>query len=56
MRFKCPVTPGDSLVMEMTLVKYDAELGFATMTGNAYVGSKLAVSVAEFNFALTNTN
>lgn len=32
-RWKTPVTPGDSLVMEMTLLDFDQRLGFATMTG-----------------------
>ena len=38
--------------MEMTLVGFDDRLGFATMTGKAYVGGKIAVSVEEFTFAL----
>lgn len=40
-RFKSPVTPGDCLVMEMSLVGFDERLGFATMTGKAYVGGKV---------------
>mmetsp|Transcript_9444 Transcript_9444/g.8450 ORF Transcript_9444/g.8450 Transcript_9444/m.8450 type:complete len:207 (-) Transcript_9444:15-635(-) len=51
-RWKSPVTPGDSLVMEMSLVAFDERLGFATMTGKAYVGGRIAVSVEEFTFAL----
>lgn len=51
-RWKSPVTPGDNLVMEMSLVNFDDRLGFATMTGKAYVGGKVAVTVEEFTFAL----
>lgn len=51
-RWKSPVTPGDDLIMEMSLVSFDDRLGFATMTGKAYVGGKIAVSVEEFTFAL----
>jgi 3-hydroxyacyl-[acyl-carrier-protein] dehydratase len=40
-RWKSPVTPGDCLVMEMNLVSFDPRLGFATMTGKAYVGGKV---------------
>eukprot|EP01031_Cornospumella_fuschlensis_P032390 gene32390-39168_t len=54
-RWKSPVTPGDTLVMEMSLVSFDQRLGFATMTGKAYVGGKIAVSVDEFNFALAKS-
>ncbi|RYH05282.1 hypothetical protein EON65_45155 [archaeon] len=41
-RWKSPVTPGDTLVMEMSLVSFDQRLGFATMTGKAYVGGKVS--------------
>lgn len=51
-RWKSPVTPGDHLIMEMSLVNYDDRLGFATMTGKAYVGGRVAVTVEEFTFAL----
>eukprot|EP01035_Chromulina_nebulosa_P017599 gene17599-23171_t len=51
-RWKSPVTPGDSLIMEMSLLSFDERLGFATMTGKAYVGGRIAVSVEEFTFAL----
>lgn len=40
-RFKSPVTPGDTLVMEMSLVSFDDRLGFATMTGKAYIGGRV---------------
>jgi 3-hydroxyacyl-[acyl-carrier-protein] dehydratase len=51
-RFKSPVTPGDDLCMEMSLVSFDERLGFATMTGKAYVGGRICVQVEEFTFAL----
>jgi hypothetical protein len=40
-RWKSPVTPGDDLIMEMSLVGFDERLGFATMTGKAYVGGRV---------------
>ena len=40
-RWKSPVTPGDQLIMEMSLVSFDERLGFATMTGKAYVGGRV---------------
>jgi hypothetical protein len=36
------VTLGDMLVMEMSLVSFDERLGFATMTGKAYVGGRVS--------------
>ena len=51
-RWKSPVTPGDDLCMEMNLVDFDERLGFAKMTGKAYVGGRVAVTVEEFTFAL----
>lgn len=40
-RWKSPVTPGDDLIMEMNLVSFDERLGFASMTGKAYVGGRV---------------
>ena len=40
-RWKSPVTPGDDLIMEMSLVSFDERLGFASMTGKAYVGGRV---------------
>ena len=51
-RWKSPVTPGDDLIMEMNLIDFDDRLGFAKLTGKAYVGGRIAVSVEEFTFAL----
>jgi 3-hydroxyacyl-[acyl-carrier-protein] dehydratase len=41
-RWKRPVVPGDQLIMEMNLVGFDERLGFATMTGKAYVGGMVS--------------
>ena len=54
-RWKSPVTPGDDLIMEMSLVNFDDRLGFATMTGKAYVGGRICVTVDEFTFALAKS-
>jgi hypothetical protein len=43
-RWKSPVTPGDQLIMEMSLVGFDERLGFATMTGKAYVGGRVRIT------------
>jgi len=51
-RWKSPVTPGDDLIMEMSLLSFDERLGFASMTGKAYVGGRICVTVDEFTFAL----
>lgn len=45
-RWKSPVTPGDDLIMEMSLVNFDERLGFATMTGKAYVGGRVSTYIA----------
>jgi 3-hydroxyacyl-[acyl-carrier-protein] dehydratase len=41
-RWKQPVVPGDQLVMEMELQDFNEQLGFAKMTGKAYVGGKVS--------------
>uniref|UniRef100_A0A7S2XX69 3-hydroxyacyl-[acyl-carrier-protein] dehydratase n=1 Tax=Fibrocapsa japonica TaxID=94617 RepID=A0A7S2XX69_9STRA len=51
-RWKRPVVPGDVLVMEMELKKWNAKFGIAKLTGKAYVEGKIAVDVSEFTFAL----
>lgn len=51
-KFRKPVVPGDTLVMEMELLKFKAKFGIAKMRGRAFVDGKLAVEVAEFTFAL----
>ncbi|CAF2114283.1 unnamed protein product, partial [Brassica oleracea var. botrytis] len=37
-RFRKPVIAGDTLVMRMTLVKFQKRFGLAKMEGKAYVG------------------
>lgn len=51
-KFKRPVVPGDTLVMEMEMTKYLAKFGIAKFTGKAYVDGEVAVDVAEFTFAV----
>lgn len=51
-KFRKPVVPGDTLVMEMELKKFREKYGIAKMTGKAYVDGKLAVEVKEFTFAM----
>jgi len=51
-KFKRPVVPGDTLVMEMEMTKYLAKFGIAKFTGKAYVDGEVAVEVAEFTFAV----
>lgn len=51
-KFRRPVVPGDTLVMEMELTKWRAKVGIAKMTGKAYVDGQLALEVKDFTFAL----
>uniref|UniRef100_A0A1S6K873 3-hydroxyacyl-[acyl-carrier-protein] dehydratase n=1 Tax=Gambierdiscus belizeanus TaxID=439316 RepID=A0A1S6K873_9DINO len=51
-KFRKPVVPGDTLVMEMELLKFREKRGIAKMTGRAFVDGKRAVEVKEFTFAL----
>jgi 3-hydroxyacyl-[acyl-carrier-protein] dehydratase len=51
-RWRRPVVPGDTLVMEMELVSFKERFGIAKMKGKAYVDGQVAVDVAEFTFAL----
>jgi len=51
-KFRRPVVPGDTLVMEMELKKWRPKYGIAKMTGKAYVDGQLALEVKEFTFAL----
>jgi len=50
-KFKRPVVPGDTLVMEMELTKFRPKFGIAKMTGKAYVDGQIAVDIKEFTFA-----
>jgi 3-hydroxyacyl-[acyl-carrier-protein] dehydratase len=51
-KWKKPVVPGDTLVMEIEIKKWNAKFGLAKATGRAYVDGTLAVEVAEMTFAL----
>ncbi|CAI5477693.1 unnamed protein product [Closterium sp. Yama58-4] len=50
-RWRKPVVPGDTLVMRMTLTKYQKRFGIAKLAGKAYVGGDL-VCEGEFMLAL----
>ncbi|KAK6135385.1 hypothetical protein DH2020_030896 [Rehmannia glutinosa] len=51
LRFRKPVTAGDTLVMRMTLVKLQKRFGIAKMEGKAYVGGEV---VCEGEFLLAS--
>ena len=51
-KWKKPVVPGDTLVMEVEIKKWNKRFGIATATGKAYVDGKLAVELSEMKFAL----
>lgn len=52
---KKPVVPGDSLVMEAEIVKFNAKFGLAKAKAKAYVDGEVAVEVGEMTFALART-
>eukprot|EP00923_Selenidium_pygospionis_P019955 GHVN01034689.1.p2 GENE.GHVN01034689.1~~GHVN01034689.1.p2 ORF type:complete len:102 (-),score=21.70 GHVN01034689.1:33-338(-) len=49
-KWKQPVVPGDSLVMEMELETYREKLGLVKMKGSGYVNGVMVVDVKEFGF------
>ncbi|GKY95797.1 hypothetical protein MPSEU_000540400 [Mayamaea pseudoterrestris] len=51
-KWKKPVVPGDSLVMEVEIKKWNAKFGLAKASGRAYVDGTLVVEVGEMTFAL----
>eukprot|EP00584_Thalassiosira_punctigera_P003695 CAMPEP_0172535378 /NCGR_PEP_ID=MMETSP1067-20121228/7417_1 /TAXON_ID=265564 ORGANISM="Thalassiosira punctigera, Strain Tpunct2005C2" /NCGR_SAMPLE_ID=MMETSP1067 /ASSEMBLY_ACC=CAM_ASM_000444 /LENGTH=211 /DNA_ID=CAMNT_0013320311 /DNA_START=52 /DNA_END=687 /DNA_ORIENTATION=- len=51
-KWKKPVVPGDTLVMEVEIKKWNKRFGIATATGRAYVDGEMAVELAEMKFAL----
>lgn len=51
-KWKKPVVPGDTLVMEVEITKFNAKFGIAKGTGKSYVGGQLAVEVGEMTFAI----
>ena len=51
-RFRKPVTAGDTLVMRMTLLNFQKRFGLAKMEGKAYVGASL---VCEGEFTIVSS-
>eukprot|EP00630_Chrysocystis_fragilis_P003786 CAMPEP_0197389474 /NCGR_PEP_ID=MMETSP1165-20131217/1736_1 /TAXON_ID=284809 /ORGANISM="Chrysocystis fragilis, Strain CCMP3189" /LENGTH=204 /DNA_ID=CAMNT_0042914891 /DNA_START=12 /DNA_END=626 /DNA_ORIENTATION=- len=51
-KWKRPVVPGDTLVMEAEINTWKAKFGIAKASGRAYVDGQLAVEVKEMTFAL----
>lgn len=51
-KWKKPVVPGDTLVMEVEILKWRAKMGIAKASGKAYVDGQLAVEVTGMTFAL----
>ena len=51
-KWKKPVVPGDTLVMEVEILKWNKKFGLCKATGKAYVDGVVAVEVAEMTFAL----
>lgn len=54
-KWKKPVVPGDTLVMEVEIKKFNAKFGLAKATGRAYVDGTLAVEVDEMTFAIAKS-
>lgn len=51
-KWKRPVVPGDTLVMEAHLLSWKPKFGIAKMSGRAFVDGHLALDVKEMTFAL----
>jgi 3-hydroxyacyl-[acyl-carrier-protein] dehydratase len=51
-KWKKPVTPGDMVVMEVEITKFNAKFGIAKATGKSYVNGALTVEVGEMTFAI----
>lgn len=51
-KWKKPVVPGDTLVMEVEIKKWNAKFGLAKAEGKAYVDGDLVVEVDQMTFAL----
>lgn len=51
-KWKKPVVPGDTMVMEVEITKFNARFGLAKATGKAYVDGEMCVQVKEMTFAL----
>jgi 3-hydroxyacyl-[acyl-carrier-protein] dehydratase len=51
-KWKKPVVPGDMLVMEVEITKFNKKFGIIKATGKGYTDGGLAVEVGEMTFAL----
>ena len=51
-KWKKPVVPGDSLVMEVEILKFNKKFGLVKATGKACVDGEVALEVGEMTFAL----
>ncbi|KAF8822892.1 beta-hydroxyacyl-acyl carrier protein dehydratase (FABZ) [Cardiosporidium cionae] len=51
-RWRKPVLPGDSLILETNLLVWKPRFGIAKMDGRGYVDGELVLSVKELTFAL----
>jgi 3-hydroxyacyl-[acyl-carrier-protein] dehydratase len=49
-KWKKPVVPGDVLVMEVEVTKFNKKFGICKATGKGYVDGKMAVEVATMTF------
>jgi len=51
-KWKKPVVPGDTLVMEITIDKWNAKFGIAKASGRSYVDGVMVLEVKQMTFAL----
>ena len=51
-KWKKPVVPGDTLVMEVEITKWNSKFGLAKASGTGYVDGQVAVEVGTMTFAL----
>ena len=51
-KWKKPVVPGDTLVLEVQITKWNAKFGLAKATGKAYVDGQAVIEVDQMTFAL----
>lgn len=51
-KWKKPVVPGDSFVMEATITKFNTKFGIAKASGVAYVNGEQVIEVAEMTFVV----
>ncbi|CRG94952.1 beta-hydroxyacyl-ACP dehydratase, putative [Plasmodium gallinaceum] len=52
-RWKKPVLPGDTLVMEVEQISFKPSLGIAKLRGVGYVNGNVVIKVSEMTFALS---